>query len=90
MYDTSREALAAVTDAGKIPILDVDVAGARAIKAQMPNGAFVFVVPASVDALEERLRAAEVGEDGAPRGSPRGGRRRGARGDGREDRRAVG
>ena len=53
-YGTSREALAAVTDAGKIPILDVDVASARAIKAQMPDGAFVFVVPASVDALEER------------------------------------
>ena len=69
-YGTSREALAAVMDAGKIPILDVDVASARAIKAQMPDGAFVFVVPASVDALEERLRAAEVGEDGAPADPP--------------------
>ena len=36
----------------------------------MPDGAFVFVVPASVDALEERLRAAGVGEDGAPADPP--------------------
>ena len=46
----------AVADSGKIPILDIDVQGARNVRTKMPDGAFCFVSPPSIESLEERLR----------------------------------
>lgn len=37
-------------------LLDVDPRGAKALKEKYPDGIFVFVLPPSIDALEERLR----------------------------------
>ena len=47
-----REAIAR----GQKAILEIDVQGARQIRASMPGARFVFIAPPSWDALEARLR----------------------------------
>ena len=42
-------------DAGKPVLIEVDLAGARAVKAVMPDALSVFLAPPSRDALRERL-----------------------------------
>ena len=70
LYGVSRDALAKASEGGKIPVVVVDVAGAASLRSAMPDGAYVFVAPPSVDALEKRLRdqasAAENGGEAAP------------------------
>jgi guanylate kinase len=56
IYGTSFAAVAVVTGASKVCILDVDVQGAEAVKAAALGAAFVFVSPPSMDELERRLR----------------------------------
>ena len=43
------------TDAGRPVLIEVDLAGARAVKQAMPEALSVFVAPPSWDALESRL-----------------------------------
>ena len=62
-YGTSVAAVQAVADAGKIPILDIDVQGARNVRQKMPDGVFCFVSPPSIESLEERLRARATEDD---------------------------
>ena len=57
LYGVSREAFEAAREGGRIPVLDVDAAGARALKRLFPEGAFLCVVPANVEALERKIRA---------------------------------
>jgi guanylate kinase len=59
LYGTSTAAVRRVADAGKVCILDIDVQGARKIKANTAgslDARYVFIAPPSFDALEERLR----------------------------------
>ncbi len=57
-YATPRAPLDAAIAAGHDVLLDVDIQGARSIKAAYPRDAVgVFVVPPSLDELEVRLRA---------------------------------
>ncbi|WCJ33487.1 guanylate kinase [Euphorbia peplus] len=57
LYGTSLEAVEVVADAGKRCILDIDVQGARSVKASSLEAIFIFVCPPSMDELEKRLRA---------------------------------
>ena len=58
MYGTSRAAVEAVAESGKVCILDIDVQGVRAVKESRLEGVrYVFVRPPSLEVLEERLRA---------------------------------
>ena len=57
-YATPRAPLDAAVAGGRDVLLDVDIQGARSIKAAFPRDAVgVFVVPPSLEQLEERLRA---------------------------------
>lgn len=57
-YATPRAPLDAAIAAGRDVLLDVDIQGARSIKAAYPRDAVgVFVVPPSLEELETRLRA---------------------------------
>jgi len=57
-YATPRAPLDAAIAAGRDVLLDVDIQGARSIKAAYPRDAVgVFVVPPSLGELESRLRA---------------------------------
>ncbi|GKV32605.1 hypothetical protein SLEP1_g41199 [Rubroshorea leprosula] len=59
LYGTSIEAVEAVADSGKRCILDIDVQGARQVRASSLEAIFIFICPPtpSMEKLEERLRA---------------------------------
>ncbi|CAM0949722.1 unnamed protein product [Alopecurus aequalis] len=57
LYGTSIEAVESVTDEGKRCILDIDVQGARSVRASSLEAMFIFVCPPSFEELEKRLRA---------------------------------
>nr|KAJ0187093.1 hypothetical protein LSAT_V11C900466420 [Lactuca sativa] len=56
LYGTSVEAVEVVADAGKRCILDIDVQGARSVRASSLEAIFVFICPPSFEELEKRLR----------------------------------
>ncbi|EHA26594.1 hypothetical protein ASPNIDRAFT_143052, partial [Aspergillus niger ATCC 1015] len=57
-YGKSRRAIADQLDKGLIPVLDIDVQGARHMKAESSGveARYVFIRPPSFEVLEERLR----------------------------------
>ncbi|GFP87733.1 guanylate kinase 2 [Phtheirospermum japonicum] len=57
LYGTSVEAVEVVTDGEKRCILDIDVQGARSVRASSLEAIFIFICPPSFDQLEKRLRA---------------------------------
>ncbi|CAN4109121.1 unnamed protein product [Withania somnifera] len=57
LYGTSVEAVEVVADTGKICILDIDVQGARSVRASALEAIFIFISPPSFEELEKRLRA---------------------------------
>ncbi|KAF9664725.1 hypothetical protein SADUNF_Sadunf16G0048000 [Salix dunnii] len=56
LYGTSIEAIEVVTDAGKRCILDIDVQGARSVRASSLEAILIFICPPSMKELETRLR----------------------------------
>ncbi|CAJ2671432.1 unnamed protein product [Trifolium pratense] len=56
LYGTSVEAVEVVADAGKRCILDIDVQGAKSVRASSLEAIFIFVSPPSMEELEKRLR----------------------------------
>jgi guanylate kinase len=67
LYGTPRSELEQAADAGKHVLLDIDVQGARQVRARVPDALLLFLLPPSVDDLMARLtsrgteRATEVG-----------------------------
>lgn len=57
LYGTSIESVEVVADAGKRCILDIDVQGAKAVRASSLDAIFIFISPPSYEDLEERLRS---------------------------------
>lgn len=56
IYGTSFAAVEAVSKSGRCCILDIDVQGARQVKASSLKSMIVFIAPPSLDELERRLR----------------------------------
>ncbi|XP_004493515.1 guanylate kinase 2 [Cicer arietinum] len=56
LYGTSVEAVEVVADSGKRCILDIDVQGARSVRASSLEAIFIFISPPSMEELEKRLR----------------------------------
>lgn len=56
LYGTSVEAVEVVADEGKRCILDIDVQGARSVRASSIEAVFIFICPPSFEELEKRLR----------------------------------
>jgi guanylate kinase len=56
-YGTSRMALEKAFAQGHDVILEIDWQGARQVRAKVPECISIFVLPPSLAALEERLRA---------------------------------
>ena len=69
MYGTLRSELQAAAERGEHVVLDIDVQGARQIRAAVPEAVLVFVLPPSVEVLMERLtgRGTEAAEQVARR-----------------------
>lgn len=56
-YGTSRRAIEDATRAGRAVLLDIDVQGARQLRAVYPQAVTVFLMPPSPAVLEKRLAA---------------------------------
>jgi guanylate kinase len=54
-YGTSRQWVAESLAAGDDVIFDIEVRGARALKAEFPQATFIFILPPSLDQLKRRL-----------------------------------
>lgn len=55
-YGSSLEAARAQLDAGSDVLFDIDIQGGYQIKEKMPEALLIFIVPPSMEVLEERLR----------------------------------
>jgi len=56
-YGTLRSQTEKVLQEGRNVLLDIDVQGGRAVRRVYPDGVFIFILPPSMEDLEERLRA---------------------------------
>lgn len=61
-YGTSRKAIAEKMQSGKDVLLEIDWQGAKQIRKSLPGSVGVFILPPSIEALEDRLR--KRGQDG--------------------------
>jgi guanylate kinase len=63
-YGTSREELESNRDAGRDLLIEIDVQGAKSLKALYPEAVLVFIHPPSLDVLRSRLenRATDTAE----------------------------
>lgn len=57
LYGTPRRAIAEAERAGRDLLLDIDVQGARQVKAKLPEAVAILLLPPSGPELEQRLRA---------------------------------
>jgi guanylate kinase len=55
-YGTSRQDLEAIIAGGDDAIMDIDVQGARQLKAVFPDAVTIFILPPTLEELERRLR----------------------------------
>jgi guanylate kinase len=55
-YGTAAPALSAELESGVDVLLEIDWQGARQVRARFPDAVSVFIVPPSIQALEQRLR----------------------------------
>lgn len=55
-YGTPRSFVDAAIDLGKDVLLEIDVQGALKVKAAYPQGVYIFLVPPSMEELENRIR----------------------------------
>ncbi len=54
-YGTPRGAVQEAVDAGRLPLLEIDLQGARQVREHLPEAHFVFLAPPSWDELVRRL-----------------------------------
>jgi guanylate kinase len=63
-YGTPRDAVAAALDDGRDVLLEIEVQGARQVRAAMPEAMMIFIAPPSRSALRRRLeRRADTTEE---------------------------
>ena len=55
-YGTSRDYVSRSLDEGYGIVFDIDVRGAKALKKSFPQAVFIFILPPSLEILEQRLR----------------------------------
>jgi len=57
LYGTGRSYVEEQLESGKDVVLDIDVQGARQVKAKSPGAIAIFILPPSFEELERRLRS---------------------------------
>jgi len=68
LYGTSSTGIGELMASGRDILLDVDVQGARNIKSRFPESVLIFLVPPSLQVLEQRLRKRGTDDDAVIRG----------------------
>ncbi|MBC9957505.1 guanylate kinase [Yimella sp. cx-51] len=68
-YGTPRRPVLEAISQGRLPLLEIDLQGARQVRERMPDAHFVFLAPPSWDELVHRLigRGTETAEEQAVR-----------------------
>ncbi|MFW9258284.1 guanylate kinase [Nostoc sp. KVJ20] len=56
-YGTPREAVLNQIHSGKLVVLEIELEGARQIRASFPSALSIFILPPSFDELEKRIRS---------------------------------
>ncbi|MBC1222800.1 guanylate kinase [Nostoc sp. UCD121] len=56
-YGTPREAVLNQIQSGKLVVLEIELEGARQIRASFPSALSIFILPPSFDELEKRIRS---------------------------------
>jgi guanylate kinase len=59
-YGTLRSEVFPALEAGRVPLLDLDVQGGVRVKQQLPEAVLVFILPPSMAVLEARLRGRQT------------------------------
>jgi len=62
-YGTPREPVERALAEGRTVVVEIDVQGARQIRATLPDAYLVFIKPPNLDELERRLRTRETETD---------------------------
>lgn len=62
-YGTPAEAVEKVRNEGKNVLLEIDVNGAKKVMAKCPDAITIFLVPPSLEALENRIRGRRTEEE---------------------------
>ncbi len=57
LYGTAKQSVEHLIEQGKHVILDIDWQGARQVRAKQSDVISIFILPPSIEALEQRLRA---------------------------------
>jgi len=68
LYGTSLSGIRELMASGLDILLDVDVQGGEHIKARFPESVLIFLVPPSIEVLEQRLRKRGTDDDAVIRG----------------------
>ena len=55
-YGTPRTPVLEAQERGQVPLLEIDLDGARQVRASMPEAIQIFIEPPSMEELESRLR----------------------------------
>ncbi|HOW83495.1 MAG TPA: guanylate kinase [Spirochaetota bacterium] len=55
-YGTAKKEVDRLAAAGKIPIFDVDIQGTKNLRNTIPDAVYIFIVPPSLQILEQRLK----------------------------------
>jgi guanylate kinase len=63
LYGTPREPVLRMLEQGRDVLFDIDVQGARQLRGSFPGGVFIFLLPPSYQALEERIRGRGADDD---------------------------
>jgi guanylate kinase len=64
-YGTSRRRVEAMLGRGEHVVLKIDVQGAAAVRRQLPDAIFIFLLPPSIEVLRQRLRDRGTDDDEA-------------------------
>ncbi len=62
LYGTSYSSMESELSSGKDLLLDLDIQGSEAIKRRFPESLSVFILPPSMEVLEERIRKRDANE----------------------------
>lgn len=55
-YGTNKKRVQEILDSGKNVLLEIEVQGAKQVKAKMPEAVSIFILPPSKEEIEKRLR----------------------------------